>query len=54
MIKVDWLAACGIQREDAWHCTGRFGDQFAYKNKDLVSHEISQTLLTNKKQGKVN
>jgi hypothetical protein len=63
MVKVDWLAACGIQREGAWlalywSTSPELATSLqiipANKNRNLASDEISQTLLTNEKQGKVN
>ncbi len=59
MIKVDWLAA-GVSTKREWRLISKFSLLFAYclqnppanGKQEQVTEEMSQTLLTNKKQGK--
>ncbi len=59
MIKVDWLAA-GVSTKREWRLISKFSLLFAYclqnppanGKQEQVPEERSQTLLTNKKQGK--
>jgi hypothetical protein len=59
MVKVDWLAACIALRVvgvvQYWSFSSGVGVKFAQSSIqwEAETEEMSQTLLTNKKQGKV-